>query len=132
MTTVPVENIASAASRAPHSVGAASIADAPDSGFGERLDRASEWLNPILVKESRQALKSKQFVVSFTFMLLFTWIATIALVVFHWPMIYYLPYGTTFLFTYAIILGVPLLLVVPFSAFRSLAVEREDGTFELV
>lgn len=100
--------------------------------WATRLDRASEWLNPILVKESRQALKSRQFVITFTIMLLVTWIATIVAVTSLWPSIYYLPYGSYLLSTYSIILALPLVLVVPFSAFRSLAVEREDGTFELV
>ena len=33
---------------------------------------------------------------------------------------------------YFIILTIPVLIIVPFSAFRSLAAEREDGTFELL
>lgn len=130
MTTAPVEQVIGAAS------GAAEAAPAAKTDLGSKitvwLDRASEWFNPILVKESRQALKSRQFVITFTFMLLVTWIATIVVVTSLWPAIYYLPYGSIFLTVYSIILAVPLIIVVPFSAFRSLAVEREDGTFELV
>ncbi|MGE3778068.1 MAG: hypothetical protein AB7F89_12845, partial [Pirellulaceae bacterium] len=37
------------------------------------LERASEWLNPILVKEARQALKSRQFVVTFSLLLICGW-----------------------------------------------------------
>ena len=33
---------------------------------------------------------------------------------------------------YYCILAFPLLVIVPFSAFRSLAAEREDGTYELL
>ena len=34
-------------------------------GFEDLLDRTSEWLNPILVKETRQSLKSYQFFFTF-------------------------------------------------------------------
>ena len=33
---------------------------------------------------------------------------------------------------YFVVLCVPVLLIVPFAAFRSIAAEREDGTFELL
>ena len=33
------------------------------------LSRAGDWLNPILVKETRQALKSRQFVITFLLVL---------------------------------------------------------------
>lgn len=36
------------------------------------------------------------------------------------------------LYGYFLVLSIPLIVVVPFSAFRSLAAEREDGTFELI
>lgn len=129
MTTAPVEQAVGAASSAPPTT-------TQKEPFAARLkvwlDQGSEWLNPILVKESRQALKSRQFIITFTFMLIVTWIATISWVAYYWPSIFYLPYGAELLSTYAIILAAPLTIVVPFSAFRSLAVEREDGTFELV
>lgn len=130
MTTAPEQPVIASDARAstsvPHPGAAAS------SAFNQWIDRASEWLNPILVKESRQALKSRQFIITFTFMLIVTWISTISWVAYYWPAIFYLPYGSELLSTYAIILAAPLIIVVPFSAFRSLAVEREDGTFELV
>ena len=48
------------------------------------------------------------------------------------PEIYYAPTGPDLLIGYYWILMVPLVLIVPFSAFRSLASEREDGTYELL
>ena len=43
---------------------------AAPSVWKDRLDRwsdaASDWFNPILVKESRQALQSRQFAITFT------------------------------------------------------------------
>ena len=37
------------------------------------LEWAGEFVNPILVKEARQALKSKQFVITFTLVLICGW-----------------------------------------------------------
>jgi hypothetical protein len=96
------------------------------------LDRGSEWLNPILVKEARQALKSWQFVITFTVILTCGWLWTIFGVVFSMPGIAYGGGGQLMLMGYFYVLSLPLLVIVPFSAFRSLAAEREDGTFELI
>jgi hypothetical protein len=46
--------------------------------------------------------------------------------------VYYSPGGPFMLTGYFFVLTVPLLLIVPFSAYRSLAAEREDGTYELL
>ena len=96
------------------------------------LDRMSERLNPILVKESRQALKSRQFLVTFTIMLLCGWGWSLMGVALLASDVYYRAGGPFLLMGYYFVLGVPLIIVAPFSAFRSLAGEREDGTFELV
>ena len=100
--------------------------------FEAALERASEWLNPILVKEARQALKSRQFVVTFTLLLIFGWGWSLAGVAMLSQAAYYAPGGRFMLTGYFLILAVPLIVIVPFSAFRSLAAEREDGTFELL
>ena len=96
------------------------------------LARASEWLNPILVKEARQALKSRQFIVTFTLLLVFGWGWSLVGVALLSPGVSYAPGGRTMLTGYTLILLVPMLVIVPFSAFRSLAAEREDGTYELL
>ncbi len=48
-----------------------------DAPHGGRIDAALEWLgerfNPILVKEARQALKSRQFVLTFGLLLIAAW-----------------------------------------------------------
>ena len=36
-----------------------------------QLERLSEYVNPILVKESRQSLKSKQFLITFVLLLIY-------------------------------------------------------------
>lgn len=98
----------------------------------ERLDQAGEWLNPILVKEARQAMKSRQFSITFTLLLTFGLFWSFLGVSMQMPGIYYFPGGQQMLLGYFLILLVPMLLVVPFAAYRSLAAEREDGTYELL
>ena len=48
------------------------------------------------------------------------------------PDVYYVPGGPAMLLGYFYILAVPMMLVIPFAAYRSLAAEREDGTYELL
>jgi hypothetical protein len=98
----------------------------------QKLERWSERLNPILVKEARQALKSKQFTITFSLLLSCAWAWSAIGVILQMPDIYYAPSGMMMLLGYYFILAVPLLLIVPFSAFRSLASEREDLTYELL
>ncbi len=96
------------------------------------LERLSERLNPILVKESRQALKSRQFTITFWLLLVCGAVWSFLGVAILMPRVYYVPSGKFMLIGYYFILAVPLLIVVPFSAFRSLAAECEDGTYELL
>ena len=96
------------------------------------LERAGERLNPILVKEARQAMKSKHFTITFTLLLLTGWIWSLAGIVMLMPDVYYSASGRFMLSGYYFILAFPLLLIVPFAAFRSLAAERDDGTYELL
>jgi ABC-type transport system involved in multi-copper enzyme maturation permease subunit len=98
----------------------------------EWLDRLGDKLNPILVKEARQAMKSRQFVITFTLLLACGWLWTLLFIAFSIPAVYYAPYGAAMLVGYYIVLTVPLLIVVPYSSFRSLAAECEDGTYELL
>jgi hypothetical protein len=98
----------------------------------EVLMRASDWFNPILVKETRQALKSLQFTTTFALLLVACWVVTISVVAYIGPSIFYAAAGGTMLWWYYAILAFPLAVVVPFAAFRSLAAEREDNTYDLV
>jgi hypothetical protein len=93
---------------------------------------AGDWLNPILVKETRQALKSSQFTITFVLVLVACWIATIGVVAYIGPRIFFGAEGGTLLFWYFTILALPLIVVVPLAAFRSLTAEREDNTYDLL
>lgn len=97
-----------------------------------RGEEFADRLNPILVKETRQALKSRQFVVTFLIVLVSCWTASFAVVAIVGPDVYYVASGPRMLYVYAMILAFPLTLIVPFSAFRSLAVEQEENTYELL
>ena len=112
------------------------VGDRPAPSMLERfdlfLDAASDRFNPILVKESRQALKSRQFLITFTLLLVLAVAWTFFAVALLTPGIYYAPAGKYVLAGYYWILLFPLVVIVPFSAFRSLAMEREDGTYELL
>ena len=97
-----------------------------------RLAALAEWANPILVKETRQALKSRQFLVTFLIVLIGCWVVSFVGVAMVGPQIYYAAAGPQMLVAYYTILVIPLTLIVPFTAFRSLAAEQEENTFDLL
>ncbi len=97
-----------------------------------RLAALAERANPILVKETRQALKSRQFTITFMIVLLLCWIVSFVGIAWVGPQIYYAAAGPGMLAAYYTILILPLTLVVPFTAFRSLAAEQEENTFDLL
>ena len=103
-----------------------------------RLDRIRDWISDcfssIMVKEARQSLKSYQFFITYTIVIF---------AVASWTVLMFFGDMTSsrsnseqlsesLFYGYCVILGVPLCLVVPFSAFRSLAREYEDGTIQLI
>jgi hypothetical protein len=112
--------------------GAADRAAAAWNAVERWLARAGDWLNPILVKETRQALKSFQFTITFVLVLVACWVVTIGGVAVIGPKIFYAAAGATLLWWYYIVLAFPLAVVVPYAAFRSLAAEREDNTYDLL
>jgi hypothetical protein len=106
--------------------------DAPTTQWLAAWNWLSERANPFVVKEARQSFNSRQFVLSFSILLIavFTW--TWMAVLTQLPQVYYLPGGQLMLSGLKVILAVPLLLIIPFSAFRSMLMETEEQTFELV
>lgn len=102
----------------------------------QRLDawceRVGDAINPILVKETRQALKSRQFVVTFSLMLFAALGWTVAGSLSLMPQIYTSPSAPRMMIGYYVVLALPMLLVVPLAAYRSLESEIDDGTLELL
>ena len=80
------------------------------------LVQAGDWLNPILVKETRQALKSFQFTTTFVLVLAACWIVTIGGLAVIGPSIFYSASGGSLLIWYYAVLAFPLVVVVPYSA----------------
>lgn len=105
-------------------------------GPASRLDRWAEWLgdhlNPLLVKEVRQALKSRQFATMFGLLLCFAWSASLIGLAAKGPDVAWEARGPNMFYVYYLALAFALLVVVPYGAFRSLAVEKEDHTYELL
>lgn len=104
----------------------------PEKGWEKLWLWASERINPIVVKEVRQSLKSKQFTVSFGLTLVAAVGWTLIAISLMVPRVFFMPGGVQLLSGYFCILSLPLMVVIPFSAFRSLTSETEDSTFELL
>ncbi len=109
---------------------------ATPSSIGHRFrDWISDFFSSIMVKEARQALKSYQFFVTYTIVILTVAIWT-GLMFFgdsnNFSQTNWEDVSKNLFYGYCVILGVPLCIIVPFSAFRSLAREYEDGTIQLI
>jgi len=96
------------------------------------LERIGDRLTPLLVKETRQARKSRQFLRTFGLLLLCGWGWSVLGVAMVGPGVARGSHGEQMFYGYFVILAIPLLVVVPFGAFRSLAAEQETRTFELL
>ncbi|MFK8114162.1 MAG: ABC transporter permease [Rubripirellula sp.] len=110
--------------------------DAEEPGFWGTIDRlgqrVADWLNPILIKEARQSLKSRQFLITFFCLLAASCFWTIVGVVSNAPDVYFVPTGADLMTGYYLVLAIPLIGMVPLAAHRSLAAEIEDDTFEML
>lgn len=100
--------------------------------FFHFADYVTDRLNPILVKETRQALKSRQFIITFMLLLTVAWLISVFGIVLNGPAIEYGAAGRMFFAWYAGVLGFATLFVVPFGAFRSMLNERDYNTYELL
>ncbi|MEK6249023.1 MAG: ABC transporter permease [Planctomycetales bacterium] len=96
------------------------------------MAQTSDLLNPILVKETRQALKSRQFLLTFGLVLILCWIWSIGGVALIGPQVYYSSEGAMMFSGYYIILTFCLSLVIPYFTYRSMVNEYEDNTYELL
>ncbi len=96
------------------------------------LFRIVDWANPILVKELRQSLKSKQFVITFMLLVTVAWLVSVFGLLMFGPQIQYGPAGRYFFVGFYLALAAATLLIVPFGTFRSLQAERDFNTFEIL
>ncbi|MEM7784616.1 MAG: hypothetical protein AAF623_14800 [Planctomycetota bacterium] len=103
------------------------IADDKNHWFDRWCEKIGDNLSSILVKETRQAVKSRQFFWSYILLIVAvtSW-TCIGIAIPEYERARVLLAG------YLIILGFPLGIIIPFSAYRSLAREFEDGTIQLI
>lgn len=100
--------------------------------FFQLTDYLTDRLNPILVKETRQALKSRQFIITFMLLLTVAWLISVFGIMVYGPAIEYGSAGRVFFSWYACVIGFATLFVVPFGSFRSMLSERDQDTYELL
>ncbi|WP_224244522.1 ABC transporter permease [Hyalangium gracile] len=106
----------------------AAVESAAKAPLGERL---GDRLNPLVVKEIRQGVRTRVFWVCFGLMLL----ACVLLSLMAYADVRdggYRPRGGRYFFSYFVCLGLVHFFVIPYSAYRSLAREREDETWVLL
>ncbi len=94
------------------------------------LERRADRLNPIVVKEIRQGLRTKVFWVCFALMLFACLV--ISLIAFAMTRGGQDASGPEFFTAFFVCLGVVQFFVIPYSAYRSLAKEREEETWVLL
>jgi hypothetical protein len=93
-------------------------------------ERIADRLNPIFIKETRQALKSRQFLIAFFLMLVAGWIVSMTVLLAERGNLEYSNAGQGMFIAFFVVLAAAISVVVPFGAFRSLLTEREDATYE--
>ncbi len=96
------------------------------------LIRVVDWANPILVKELRQSLKSRQFVITFMLLITAAWLVSVFGLLMFQPQVQYGPAGRYFFIGFYVALAVATLLIVPFGTYKSLQAERDFNTFEIL
>lgn len=111
---------------------------APDTSMPPAAASSAPWwerwgdrLNPLVVKEVRQGLRTRVFWVCFGLMLL----ACVVLSLIAYVEVReaaYARHGRGFFFSYFLCLGAVHFFVIPYNAYRSLAREREDETWVLL
>jgi hypothetical protein len=97
-----------------------------------RIEHVGDQCNPIVVREVRQALKSRQFVVTFLLLLLVAWAGSLFGVSYQGEAIDYGAPAGLFFAGFLLVLSLTSLVIVPFSAYRSIVEERAETTLELV
>lgn len=95
------------------------------------LQRLGDGLNPLVVKEVRQGLRTRVFWVCFTLMLVACLLLSLSAYV-NARREGFTTYGKGYFLAYYMCLGLVHFFVIPYSAYRSLAREREEETWVLL
>ena len=105
------------------------VAVEKETRLDQLLERWSDGFSSIMVKETRQAIKSRHFVWTFFATIIFTLVVTFTIMTSNSSGD---GLGPALLLSYLIVLGLPLLIIVPISTFQSLSAEHGDGTLQLI
>lgn len=92
----------------------------------------SDRLNPVVVKELRQVLKSKHFGTAFLIVLLAAWLLSFVFILRDRTAIAVGEYGLLFFAIYFRILMFPLCFIVPLFVFHSVTEEFQEHTFDML
>ncbi|WP_205525664.1 ABC transporter permease [Pyxidicoccus trucidator] len=123
--STPIDPAASAAPETVASTAAGAVASAP------WWERWGDRLNPLVVKEVRQGLRTRVFWVCFGLMLLACLVLSLIAYV-ETREAAFARHGQGFFYSFFFCLGVVHFFVIPYNAYRSLAREREDETWVLL
>lgn len=96
------------------------------------FESMTENLNPILIKETRQALKGKQFAISYSLSIIGVILITVLFCFYTGSDLYYTAQGDSLFCWYLGLVAFAGLVFIPFGAYFSLSSERESKTHELV
>lgn len=107
-------------------------ADADAAPSLDFFGRFSDRVNPILVKETRQVLKSRGFVITFILLITSLWLVSVLGALKAGVSLEYFSWAPWFLSAYLIPLTIASFLIIPFVAYYSLLSERLDDTYELL
>lgn len=104
---------------------------APEAKAAPLLERLGDRLNPLVVKEVRQGLRTRVFWVCFVLMLVACLMLSLTAYV-NAREGSFTTHGRGYFFAYYVCLGLVHFFIIPYSAYRSLAREREDETWVLL
>ncbi len=96
------------------------------------IERLSDRLNPILVKETRQSTQGTFFAMVFLLFISISWVVLTLGTLSQWERLETDPTAELFFGWYYAVLSFAAFVVVPFGAYRSLLVEREQHTYDLL
>ncbi|WP_199732953.1 MULTISPECIES: ABC transporter permease [Corallococcus] len=111
--------------------GASEAVPVSPAGVSDRWEKWGDRLNPLVVKEVRQGLRTRVFWVCFGLLLLSCLVLSLIAYV-NTRGTSYSREGRTYFFSFFVCLGLVHFGVIPFNAYRSLAREREDETWSLL
>ncbi|MDF1797629.1 MAG: hypothetical protein P1V81_00505 [Planctomycetota bacterium] len=101
-------------------------------GLAALVARIDDRLNPVLVKEVRQALRGKQFRSSFGFTLTISAIVAVSIVLGSAPRAEWVPIGPPFFIGVFSCLAVAVIGFVPMAAFQSMGSEWDENTYDML